>query len=321
MKKEKINHNGKISVPLVLLILILAVITVGVVKLAIWNHSTVVLEDVVAGTYDTESRDSKFYIMPEYLKNRNDDGINDMLVIGNGILTNEVDTDSVLSRIEALENTKVTSLILNNGFITSPDVVKSRYVKYPLAPYTLYYIVKALHEKNYLYQKNNVMKDYIYFSKEEMDLFLETLEKVNLEDYDTLFIMYSSLDYHYQEIMYNPEDEYDVTTYTGALNLTLKLLREEYPWLRVVVSSGCLTWEERDGKVVPCSMINYGSGNESEYIARECDICDKYDVSFIDNYSLEINESNVSEYVDKTTLKKKGIETVGNHITEYFNNR
>ena len=303
-----------------LLILMAAIIVVVYFKLQEWNGRTVVIDKNIDPTaYETESYDLSFHVDADILAKHGDDGVNKMLVIGNlGFTQSTVEGLSVYSELQKkMPDWQIDSICAKNSMITCPTIIGDYPGGHYWSPFSLYYIVDSICKKDYANQEYNLYENGA-FSRTNADAWLEKFESIDLNEYDTLLIMYSSTDYYQSQILYNPDDDFDITTYVGSLRSTFEMLKASYPHLRLVVSSPYLTYSEWDGERCLGTLTNFGNGTEAEYVTREYDVCTQYCVSFIDNYFNYITEKNYEEYITNAGLNEKGVEAVSSHIAEFL---
>ena len=325
MRKEKSKENmiekkktGKrIGITGILAILILLIIIFLVVKLAIWNSGNVVLEEVEEGSFDYENLDIVFNVDEKYLEGRYEDGIERVLIIGDQVTTAKVDGLSIVDILRENENMPVTTLTCENASVVD---VNNAYLTNDVTPWqamNLFDTVKALCTKDYSLQEE-ALNEGLTIS-EEYPKFVSQLKCVDLEEYDTVLIFYSSVDYIKLSNLYNPEDDYDTSTYEGALRASVKTLQASYPHLRIVLCSPYLhNVLTNEGEVKSAALLNYGNGNLSEYVMREYNLAMECCISFMDNYFGLITETNIDEYATWNYINKDAVMLIGNHVKEYM---
>lgn len=312
IEKEK---NGNWKLHILTALLMVGIIVFIIVKLQIWDKSgdNVVMEEVEAGTYDFESLDVVFNVDPEILESHGTDDVNTVLCLGNTLLIQEPDGISIADMIDNLDNTEVINLGCYHSQITDAlNAYGTNEVTYWQANY-LYDVVYALVNKDYSLQKESLDNGgYVE------EAFYNLLTTVDLDEVDTVLIIYNSDDYRFASVLYDPEDKYNTSTFEGALRASITTLQEAYPHLRIVVGSPYLHGVIAEDNVAPATMINFGNGNLSEYVMREYNIAMECCVSFIDNYFGLINEENMNYYCNVDVISGEGVELIGNHICEFL---
>ncbi len=316
--KEKKTINVWIIIAAFALVII-GIIAFAVIRLWIWDKSgNVVLEDIPEGTYDFESYDYIFTVDPTVISEHDakygNDDVENILCIGDYVLTltNE-DGVCLADYLSGMEGFDVTVLCAGESSVAD---VQNAYESNDVTDWqagNLYDVVYALCNNDYSLQKESmdaghgIRPDYY-----------ETLCKVDMNRIDTIFIMYSSVDYVKASVLYDPEDNFNTATYEGALRASLKTLQNTYPHLKIVFSSPYLHGVIEDEDFIPATMKNYGNGNLSEYIMRCYNISMECCVSFADNYFGLINEDNINDYCYLNILNKDGMELIGGHITDFL---
>ncbi len=315
--EEKKGLGWKLHIVVVALILVFAALIM--ITLIKWDRSgkNVVLEDVEEGEFDYESLDYVFIVDPETLAAHGpDDGINNILCIGDDLLIKNdyVGGDSLLTIMQrGIPDSQITNLsLVGTRIADTQNAYLNNNVTYWQAA-NLYDVVHALCTQDFSLQKEALDNDAI-ISKEYYD----ALTAVDLDKIDTVFIIYSSVDYINASNLYDPEDDYNTATFDGALRASIKTLQSAYPHIRIVVGSPYLHGVIQGTEVLPASTVNYGNGTLSEYVMRSYNVAMECCVSYEDNYFGLINEGNVNDYCNADTLLNPGIDLIGDHIVEYF---
>ena len=299
-------------------IAIVAIILIAVIKIVIWDKSgdKTVLEEVEEGTYDYESLDMVFTVDPSILAEREDDGINTILCIGNELFTEAPGGTSILDMISEIPNTDIISLVCFNSRVT--DVQNTYTEKNPSywQAANLYDVCKALSTHDFSLQKeavdNNTMIGQDY---------LDTMSSIDMEKVDTVFILYNSVDYRNYCMLYDPVDLYNTSSYEGALRASINTLKNAYPHLRIILGSPYMHSVIIGDDVQPASIYSYGNGNLSEYVMRQYNVAMECCISYEDNYFGLINEDTVNDYCNVNILNADGLKLIGTHITEYLKRR
>ena len=315
---ERKHHFNTAYIPhLVVLAIILIIVVVGVVKLNNWNKSTIhVEENPDATAFATEVLDNVLYVDPKNLEGRPDDGINKVLVMGDYIPDQTAGGESILSKLRTMPNTEWTDITVKGGLVSSNTPLE--YDGWPnnaRDAFSLYNLLLAIDTKDYSAQEACAEYAQVFQGQDPYE-FLEDLEAVDLNEYDTIMLFYSSQDYYNLKALYNPNDDYDIVTYEGALRSTFSLLQKSYPHLRIVCCSPFMTYYTDEAGDHLGLKTEFGSGRETEYVMREFNITAEYCVTFIDNYYYVITEDNYRDYIEGTQLTAKGIDVIANHIID-----
>ncbi len=145
------------------------------------------------------------------------------------------------------------------------------------------------------------------------------LETIDMNTVDTIAIMYDAADYHAGSMITNPDDEYDILSYTGNLQAGLQLLRQFFPKVRIIVLSPTYAYGLDDnGKLISSDQkIYYGGGKLSDYVIAECTAATAENASFLDNLYGTFNEDEVEGCLtDHVHLSQKGRELVADRFVE-----
>ena len=319
-KERRMNEKKKFKINLHILVLIPIVLIVAfvIIRLNIWNKQTtsVDLSDISEGDYDMECNDCYFYPDPDAgpYENHVDNGVNDILLIGDHILNNYGEDHSILNILKENLDANIIDLTCEKVKLTAtygnPDVGTNSF--------SLYSVVSALVNKNF---KNMYLTDYVegFATEERYDAYMNTIENIDLNEVDTVIIMYSMHDY--LEVI--PEmlaDSENVYGYHGALYTSIKTLQENYPHLQIILSSPTPIYVDNgDGEIKLGSNTDYGAGCETIYTVHQYAVANELYVSYIDNYYYKINESNITEYVNGVYLGDAGIDLTAEHMLEFLN--
>lgn len=164
---------------------------------------------------------------------------------------------------------------------------------------------------------------YNQVNNQVLDYFTETMDCLSNVDFSQvklLVIEHGSNDYNAGRAVDNPDDKYDVTTFGGALRKSLKLLREAYPDMRILLVSPiyCALGENNSQK---CYDTRYGNGGFlQEYVELEKEIAAEYGVEWLDAYHESgIGEENADEYLaDYLHPNAKGHALLSDFLAEYL---
>lgn len=149
---------------------------------------------------------------------------------------------------------------------------------------------------------------------------MDTLSKIDYEQVEILIIEHGSNDYNSGRKLDNEKDIYDTTTFGGALRKSLKMIKETYPELRIIVMSPlyCELGVEREKK---CYSTQYGEGAYlEEYVKLGRQIAQEFDVEWVDAYhDSGIWEENANQYLaDGLHLNAEGHEKVADFLADYL---
>ena len=156
-----------------------------------------------------------------------------------------------------------------------------------------------------------------------MEYFPESMygfQKIDFEKVEVLVIEHGVNDYLAGAELDNTEDPYDIYTFGGALRSALKILKERYPDLRIILATPIYCWYVREG--VNCEERDFGNGLLEDYVNLELEIGREFGVEILDNY----HESGIGstgtyeeweEYtVDGVHLNEEGRALIGARLAE-----
>jgi hypothetical protein len=315
MEKEKRRRIGIISG---LGIVILAIIVFCVYRLLDWDSRSISVNtaDIEEGEFDIEVQDMYIYPSEEDFPNHIKDDVEDILVLGNVYANNNGAEHSILNMLKDNLDAKFYDLTIDTSRIScdGPEIA------YGWDAASLYHVVWELDQKDVSYLLCTDWADLFRVEDRYYEM-LETFKSVDLNKIDTVIIMYNLIDYYNGKAAYAIAED-DVRGVRGSLEQSLTLLQKNYPHLNIIlVSPYPSVYTDETGKLVYSSQTDYGLMTSSYYFENIYYVATKYCVSFVDNYSYGINESNITEYVENTMLTDKGIDFLGQHIINFIKNK
>lgn len=320
MEEEKKGLGWKVHAAIAIVIVL--IIGFAVWRLIEWNkgNNYVVDENIKPEDFETEVYDEKFYVDPAVLAEHGDDGVNRILIIGDLSLVQESDGKTLLGNLKEGLDAEITVLNSYSSIVASYDLMDTAWTNRPSNAFTLYYIAYALTSHDLSYQERMEGMESFMGDQDKRDDFMNTLRSIDLDDYDTILFMYQDNDYYNCiPLGLNAFDNY--CSYAGAWNMSLKLLRNTYPHLNLVVASSYPTYLDTDEGILYGTQTDFGAGNFSQYFMHQyisvMDAC----VSFIDNYYYRITEDRYDQYLTSRGLTGDGIDLVSGHIIDFLNNK
>lgn len=308
------NNKPKFNIHIIFGIVLVAIITICVVKLIQWNGRTTVVDlDVADGEFDMECMDFYVYPTEEMLAARKDDGVEDIVVFGNNYVNKNGEKGSILEMMENKLDANIIDLTVDYSKLGNFELNKSN----GRDSFSLYNLVTSIHSKEYSHQKITEWAE-VFPSSKRFDSFMERFLSFDFNDADTVLIMYSLFDYYNGgPTMYL--DEYNPYGYHGALLSTVELLQKNYPHLSIIISSFTPEYiTDADDNIQLSVATDYGWGTSSAYFDHQYAVATKKCVSFIDNYFYKINEKNITEYLNCLDLTDKGTELIGEHVIDFI---
>jgi len=324
-EEEKTGFH--INFHLIFLALSLFLIGSMIYYIIAWNGRSTVVDtsDILPDEFDMENMDYYVYPDPEILAARDDDGQDTILFIGNSILSNRGEENSLINAVkDRLPDSNIYSLITDVGKVTSDRAAGEGYEDLEDSV-ALIPIINGLINREFdptLGLISEYSKSIFYENSEERCTeFLNTWTTLDLDTVDTVIIMYSLMDY-YDGVPTLLLDNEAINCYYGALFTAVQMLQEAYPHLCIVLAApvpGYLV--DSEGKVTLSNLQDFGMGNSSAYVDMMYYVATKFCVSYLDNYFYGITDENITEYVDNFVLTEKGVKLVSRHIYDFLTNK
>lgn len=319
-KQEHETTDSKkfhISWHLVLLAVIIIIAAISIIKLVIWNKGTQSDYDPnnLAEGYDIEALDTIIPHSQAKLEGHADDGVTTILCLGNNPLSDETAENSFTAQLASMTG----ATVLNGGF--SESTIGAKYSayneSYPRDNFNLPYVAESICTKDF------TRLEYAA-SLEESPKYMEAVETLKNTDYnnvDIIAIVYDAADYLARIPADNPNDPYELSTYTGGLRNAIEDIQATYPHIRIIVMSHTYAQAiDENGNFVNGGMTDLGNGVLPHYLLKEVDVAISYGVSIIDNYYGTINEDNYKDYMlDYIHLNDAGRKAMAERLAEVVN--
>ncbi len=314
--RNRNNREGggiPIWVHLLVIGLIIAVIAFVAIKLSIWNKGfTIDTSDVDASEFDVEVEDQIFVLTEDKLEGHEDDGEENILVLGNDTLTFDASETGICEQIAK----KTGANVINAGFPSSNIALKNAEYQdsYPLDRFSFYNIANCISTGDFseMLETANTYEDYAY------SFYTYNLSGTDFSKLDTIVIYYDATDYINLRPGRNPDNPDDPMTYMGALSSGIKKIQEKYPYIRIVCMSFTFCYAyDTDGVLKNGDRVDFGNGKLTTYRQHMIDVCGDRGVSFIDNYYGTIDEGNSEDFLlDNIHVNQDGNEHIAAHFAE-----
>lgn len=302
---------------IVLVAVILIIAAVSIIKLVLWNIGTKSTYDPnnLAEGYDIEALDT---IIPQSTAGQEahtDDGITTILCLGNNPLTDEAGGNGFTSLLAE----KTDATVYNGGFPAS--TIGARYSSYnqnyPRDNFTLPYVAKSIAEQDFTAMESAASAE----EDKRYGQAVDTLRSIDYSKVDIIVIMYDATDYLEKIPSDNPNDPYELSTYTGGLRNAIESLQAAYPYIRLFVMSHTFAQSiDENGNYQNGGTADLGNGALPHYLVKEVDVAISYGVSVIDNYYGSINEENYIAYMtDYLHLNDAGRNLLADRLAEVIN--
>lgn len=311
-KRKKTNYTYHLIFFAVVLLLFLF----AIIKFVLWSkgEASDYNPNEITTEFDVETMDHIQPMEASRFDGIEDDGTTTILCLGNSPFADNKGENGLAQTIAKKMNGIAYDGSFANSFQTmssdsSPDGLR-------MDGLSLYPIVSAICSNDF-----SIVESIASATGETEIATVDMLKSLDYSKVDMLLIMYDLSDYISQRPLYNPDSNYDVTTWAGSLYTSLELIEKTYPHIRTVVLSMPACGKTINGSYVDGDQINLGSGTLPDYLNYTVSVAIDNGVSFIDNYYGVINVENKDEYlVDEYHLNEKGIEAVAERFHHFFGN-
>lgn len=317
MDKQNNEKHINLNWHIILIAAILIIAAVSIIKLVIWNKGTEseYNPDNLAEGYDVEALDTIIPFSESKLEGRTDDGVTTILCLGNNPLTDETGKNSFTDKLAE----KTGAAVYNGGFPGSTIGARnSAYnLSYARDIFNLPYVSESICTKDFTRMESAA-------SAEEDSLFgesVKTLKSIDYDKVDVIAIVYDAADYLAGIPSDNPNDPFELSTYTGGLRTALTNIQKAYPHIRIFVMSHTFAQSiDENGNYQNGGSTDLGNGALPHYLLKEVDVSISYGVSIIDNFYGTINEDNYLDYMtDYIHLNDAGRNLMAERLAEVIN--
>lgn len=317
--RDALDDDRKFNWHYIFLVVIVLLLGLVIFKIYQWNKGTASDYDPnhVDTSFDSEVLDVVFPIMPDALAAQKDDGVQTILCLGNDTFADDRDSkDSLTSMIaEKAAGKDLNVSVINGSFAGTTISNEDQFITDETLSdmFNLYWIVTALCEQDFTYQRNALTKVDVDKNYGET---MDELEALDMSAVDTLVLFYDGSDYQADRHVTDPSYEMNTSTYVGALSSSLKMFQETYPQVRIIVLSPTyMQFVDENGELQNGDTYNNGNGAMPNYLLNLIDVTQEYSVTVLDNYYGSISEDNYKKYLDDAIhLNKKGREIIADRL-------
>ena len=316
---QALRNVRALHIHIALSVLIVVILAVGIFKLIRWNRGVESGYDPNATNtgFDTETEDFRVAVTSEMRKQQVDDGVTSILLLGNGTLASaRGEADGIDTRLEELTGGKVYNAGLNRTYLSVKNAVYDE--SYQTDVFSLYWIVSCITMQDFTLLEDNARS---WDRDENVTEVVEMLKNLDMNAIDVITIMYDYHDYESKRLLAGPYDDTLPASCCGCLLQSIRLLKNSYPHIQIIVSSPYFCYiEDENGELRAGSTFNLGQGTLADYMIAYKNIAVSENVAFIDNYFGTIHEDNYEDYLeeDKEQLNAKGREAIAARIAEFI---
>lgn len=296
----------KINKHLIFFGVVIILFLYAVIRLMIWNRGVESGYDPSEDTseFDTEPLDHIQPLNNTQLEGKPEDGVTTIFCFGNSPFADNGKDNMLAKEIGNAYQAEV----INASFADSlQSAINPSYSdSEPRDGISLYAVANALVTGDF----STVDKAAAAIS-EEASAQAEYLKTVDFSKADMMVIMYDLSDYIEHRPVYDPGNTGNPITFAGALESTIQLVQEKYPYIRIIVLSTPASGKTIDDYYVDGDVHDLGNGTLVDYLGYEANICVSNGVSLIDTYFGVINTGNRDQYlVDDYHLNEAGAKAV-----------
>lgn len=309
-KKSPKKKKAKLNLHVVLLSLIALVFVVIAFKLLFWGkreHHNTELENDTTLSFDTEALDS---IVPLDATNPGDKEIDKdlrILFVGNGSLADDKTSDTNLANIV---QKKTGATVYNCAIPGSYMSIKNQtYQTSCIYDAFSFYFLSTFFASGNTTMISQAEGDMGGSLPVEVQESIDLLQSIDYSELDVLCVYYDAADYRDQRPIIDLDNETDPTTFCGALQSGIELIKESYPHVRIIVMSPSYAYAvDENGNLSSSFEKDVLEENLALYVGMESTTCIKNNVSFVDNFYGSIYEEIADEYLkdDGILLNEKG---------------
>lgn len=322
---NKTKKGFKLNIHLVLIAIIVVVLGVSAVKLLKWNKGKEVELDPTEDTseFDVEILDE---ILPMSTSDPNHvyDDETTVLLLGNGDLCMSRYEENGLAALIAQESgTTVFNGSFPNTTLATQNIAMIEQ-NYPDDIYSLSYITDAICTGDFS-EIDRITNTY-HGDGNYTIAGVDTLKSVDYDNLDVIVICYDAMDYFNRRAIENPGDDEERSTIVGSLNYSIRRLKEQFPYARIIVSSlFYVEGKQTDGTPYDPDVLDIGNGTLSNYFYNALNATTGMSVSYLDNFYGTINQNNSTEcaYYDlesgRIVLTETGREKLAKRIAYAIN--
>lgn len=312
-KEHKIKHGRrKISAHTIFFIIIGCLFAFAIIRLIIWNAGRKSDYDPNEDTteFDTEPLD---YIQPlekSQMDGKPSDDKITILCLGNAPFADDGDENALTAELAKAMNATCMNAAFSDSFQSQKNSEYSD--EYPADGISLYQVTRALTSGDF-----SIVSSAAASVSEEAAIKAEAVKNIDMSMADAVVIMYDLSDYVDLRPAYDPGNTSNLLTYCGALESSIKLIQEKYPYIRIVVLSTPACGKTIDDFYVDGDIQDLGNGTLIDYLGHEANTAMGNGISFIDTYFGVINVETRSKLIkDDYHLNQDGAKAVAERFAK-----
>lgn len=244
-----------------------------------------------------------------------DDGVMTVLCLGNAPFADDKDSpDNPCNLFAEATGATVYNCAIADSYMTSYNYT-FQWIGYPMDAFSFYWLTTVFATDNRWIVEEAYKNMEV---PEDLRESVETLQNLDFRTVDVIYIMYDGSDYMEGRPVYNINNSIDIQTFVGAMAAGIELIRENYPWIRIIVMSPTYAFGvEEDGSYISSDIKVYGDYKLSTYVIEESYTAETLEVSFVDCFYGGIHEDIAPDYlIDNIHLNADGKALVAKRMEE-----
>lgn len=269
---------------------LLVMFLVAAIRLIIWNIGEDSGFDPNADTseFDTEALDYVQQLDPALLEGHEDDGVTNIVCLGNAPFADDRSDNGLAGLIAQACDATVYNCAFPDSYISMKYQEYSD--SYPQDALSLYLTVASFCGGDF-----TLMEHAAPLLPENADIAqeaLDTLKSVDFSTVDMIVMMYDLSDYRDQRPVLDENNDINLLTWNGALNASIQMIQQTFPYIRIVVLSPSYgQFEDENGNLINPDTEDFGHGALPDYVQHQIDVAMYNGVSILDNYYGTITEN------------------------------
>ena len=313
---RKRRRGKETYVHLVLLSVIVLMFLSAAIRLIIWNigEDSGYDPNADSSAFSTEPQD---YIQPmdaSLLEGHEDDGVDTIVCLGNSPFSDERGSGGLADLIAQKCNATVYNCAFPNSYLSMKYQEYSD--SYPLDAFSLYLVTASFCGGDFTLMQHAA--DLISEDADNTREALDTLTGLDFSTVDMIVIMYDLNDYMDDRPVMDENNDINLLTWNGALNASIQLIQQTYPYIRIVVLSPSYgQFTDESGELINADIVDFGNGALPDYVLHEIDVAMANGVSILDNYYGSVTELDAAECLtDGYHLNGNGREKIAQRFAE-----
>ena len=229
------------------------------------------------------------------------DGETNVVLFGNDTFAqNRGTSDDMANMIAELSGANVYNCAVTGSYLTGKSLFIDPETD-PMDAFNLYWLTTcyALDIPAVGAAYERIFERYSEQLSPDAQIAYDTLVSIDFDYIDVIGIMYDANDYLAGNPLKLTDNPNDPLRYTGNLQASIELIKENYPHIRIIIMSPTYAYAlNPDGDYVSSDLYTYIKGCKlSDYALDMANVAMIQGVSFVDNIYGTVNENNADQYL------------------------